>query len=231
MRRLLLLAVLAVAIDVRPSSAAAILIDFEGLRHNDAIVTNLGGNSYISSGFQFFGDHPEPGNLHSFCTLGTEHGGFAGSTALYHCNSNGEIALSRTDGGAFDLLSISFAEQPSLASDGHSPINGGAFTISVEGEKTDGSTITAAVSVDDFLRLTPFAFSGFTDLVGVRWVQGPGGALGPTHQFDDVRVAAVFPAPPAPVPEPPMLFLVATIGGLAGIQASRRRRRSPAARH
>ena len=79
------------------------------------------------------------------------------------------------------------------------------------GTRRNGSTVTYDAMFLQFPSFTEIQFAGFTDLVSVTWQQGPGGALGPTHRFDNIRVQAV--------PEPASLLLVGT--GLATLAAGR----------
>ena len=73
------------------------------------------------------------------------------------------------------------------------------------------TTAEFTAAANKFPSFTEIQFAGFTDLVSVTWQQGPGGALGPTHRFDNIRVQAV--------PEPASLLLVGT--GLATLAAGR----------
>lgn len=197
-------------------SADATLIDFESLRHVDTSVTELG-PVYSERGFTFTADHPVPGNPHLLRTLGTLRAEFPGSTTLFQGVSQGEIILTRTDGGHFRLHRISFAQLPGFEPGGIVPHDGGPFDVTIEGVKVDGTTVQALVHVDSFLSLRPFVFRDFDHLQAVHWFQGPGGELGPTHQFDDVGV----------VPEPPpAVLMMAGIVALTG--ACRRRATRPA---
>ena len=116
----------------------------------------------------------------------------------------------------FTCRRLAFAELPGLEPDGRTPIDGGPFEILVTGFRHNGKTVTAIVPVENFRTLTPFAFQGFRNLISVHWFQGPGGELGPTHQFDDVVVAA-------PIPEPTVFALV--IIGTLGVGVRHRVRR------
>jgi hypothetical protein len=195
-----------------PTNIEAVVIDFEALRHDDAVVSQIS-NPYSENGFILTPHHPVQGNPEIFATLGTLHPGFAGSTALYQGVSQGQIVLTRTDGGVFTLLSIELAEEPNLAPGGTEPINLGPFEITFYGERVNGNTITNTFTVDSFLTLKEFLFVGFGGLVSVYWYQGAGGISSPTHQFDDIRV----------VPVPELASFLHFITGLILIYVRRRR--------
>jgi hypothetical protein len=127
--------------------------------------------------------------------VGTLSTSFTGSTSLYHHISGGEIVLTRTDGGAFQLLSIDLAELPSFDQFGQ-PIDFGLFDVTFSGVRKNGQTVTATATVSPFPAVTTFTFQGFANLVSVHWFQGAGGGPGlSTHQFDNVVVR--IPGQPA----------------------------------
>jgi hypothetical protein len=71
--------------------------------------------------------------------------------------------------------------------------------------------VVATATVDGFLTLETFSFTGFDDLVSVTWFQGGGPPESPTHQFDIVVVE------PVSVPEPsPLALLGLGAAALAG---------------
>jgi hypothetical protein len=94
----------------------AVVLDFEALRHDTEDISVIQ-EEYIEDGYRFLARHPIPGNQNIFATLGTLQPGFPGSTALYRASAQGEIILTRADGGVFTLLSIRLAELPNLTQD------------------------------------------------------------------------------------------------------------------
>ena len=207
MRRLIIgLGVLLVASG--QASAALIVIDFEVLEQIDAEIHNQG-KFYSEDGFTLEADHPIPGNLEIFRTVGTLDTLFPGSTALFHGNSLGEIILTRDGGVPFDLFSIDLAELPPGRSEPGGPTDSGPFDVEFFGTQVGGGMVSTTFTVDSFLTLKTFIFPGFTNLVAVIWFQGPGGS-GPAHQFDNIVAS--------PVPEPSTLVLwslgAVALGGL-----------------
>jgi hypothetical protein len=79
--------------------ADPILLDFEALQHEDALVIDVG-SAFSDQGFLLTADQPDPGSPDVFRTLGTSHLGYSGSTALSQGVSTGLIMLSRLDGSA-----------------------------------------------------------------------------------------------------------------------------------
>ena len=83
-------------------SAYAVVLDFEVLQHDTTDIAVIQ-EQYVEDGYRFVAQHPVPGNQNIFATLGTLQPGFPGSTALYRAVSQGEIILSRVDGGIFTV--------------------------------------------------------------------------------------------------------------------------------
>lgn len=176
-----------------PAQGGIITVNFESLRHDDALLQFVY-DQYIESSFRFAATHPEAGNPHRFNTLGTQHIDFNGSTSLYHGVSNGIITLTQIDGLAFNLSSIELTEMPGNDVQGN-PVDLGPFDVSFAGNVRGGGVVTQTIHVTNFLTPTAYYFSGFTNLDSVTWTQGAGGPTSPTHQFDNVRLEAVVPAP------------------------------------
>ena len=189
---------------VTGQAAADIILDFEALRHVDNGF-QVHGSVYVEDGFRFEARHPLPGNPLHLNTLGTLHFGFPGSTSLYQGVSQGEMVLTRVDGGPFDLASIQLTEHPGGDVNGNA-VNLGPFDVTFFGHLAGGGTVTQTFTVDNFLTPKTFTFAGFTDLASVNWFQGPGGRDGPTHQFDNLAVAIV------PGPSGLLLFVIGFSG-------------------
>jgi hypothetical protein len=187
-------------------AASAVTFDFEDLWRDNAEV-NLHDRVYGGVGrnflqsfttdvcsqnpqgcFIFLAHHFSPeANPPCFATLGTQRRDFAGSTALVHHRSGGEIVLSRTDGGTFDFLQIDLAEVPSLDSSGN-PILSPPFDITFYGTKANGRAVTRTATLSNrTFSLERFWFEKFDDLVQVSWFQDAGST--PGHQFDNVVVS------------------------------------------
>jgi hypothetical protein len=198
--------------------AEPITIDFDELTSNDAQIRSVGG-VYSVDGFTFTAVMAPFGNDPAFLTIGTLSSSFDGSTSIYNGNSLTETVLTRSDGGRFNLFSIDLAELPNFDGTTGKPIDLGSFFLTFYGTRFDGSVVEATAKIGPFPDVTTFAFSGFTNLLSVEWTQGPGGAQGPTHQFDNVRVNEV--------PEPGTLLLLVT-GVLAVGRWRRTRSSSPA---
>jgi len=154
---------------VGQANAIAIL-DFEVLRQVDDQI-HVHGPEYVEDGFRLEARHPVPSNPLRLNTLGTLHPAFPGSTALYQGVTTGEIILTRVGGGSFDLFSMQIAELPGLDTDGN-PVNSGPFDVTFFGQQVGGSSVMTDITVDGFLTLKTYTFSGFTDLLSVNWFQG-----------------------------------------------------------
>jgi hypothetical protein len=167
-----LLAVAVVMTGFLSFSAHAVLIDFEALKHEDALNVDHG-FQYIEDGFQFDEVTANQG-LHTFGTLESR---FTGSTALFNDTVGGITKLSKFGGGTFDLISIDLAElNGSRIADitfvtdlGHSQ----TFTI-------DGVAFGAETFLFD---------AGFLGVNFVTWTQET-----PFHQFDNLVIGVPEPS-------------------------------------
>jgi hypothetical protein len=197
--------------------AGPLIIDFEELRSNDALIRSVG-PVYTIDGFTFESFIAEGSdNDPHFNTAGALSTTFFGSTALFNGDGNALTRLTRADGGAFNLLSLDLVEVPNFHPGGWPPIDFGSFTLTFYGTKANGSTVEATATIGAFPAVTTYdEFAGFRNLVSVEWVQGGGGQGALTHQFDNVRVNAV--------PEPSTLLLLGIGGAIAGVSKARRRR-------
>ena len=195
---LLLLAALA-----GKAEASIVVIDFEVLKHEDDSDGADIGPIYSEDGFTLTAQHFSPiANPPSFQTFGTLSNLFAGSTALSHSRSLGEIILTETGGSPFNLISIELAEHPGRDTSGN-PADSGPFDMVFTGTQVGGSTVSQTITVDSFLTLKTFEFFGFDNVVSVNWFQGGGPPSSPTHQFDNIVVS--------PIPEPTSLVVFFTL--------------------
>ena len=208
------LTALALAIAAAGTSHAAV-IGFQALEHGGSgqqVVPGTG-KFYSEAGYDFTSDAP----LHNFATWGTASGNYFGSTALWNGDGTGVTGitrLTRTDGGAFDLLSIDIAEL-NLAGAG---IAGVTFDAVFSGGGTTSASFTTDGSraTGDLSSFQTFAFTGFTDIVSVSWLQ-----VTPFIQFDNVTVRSA-----TDIPEPPAVGLfAAAVLALAVVGRRRRRHR------
>ena len=137
--------------------------------------------------FMLVARHWSPGaNSPHFKTAGTLRAEYPGSTTLIHGGTQGEIVLTRSDGGTFDFLQIDLAEWPS--GDGFGGvILSGPFDINFYGIKSNGKTVTTTVTLaNTILALERFEARGFDDLVSLSWFQ-KAGQIGPHHQCLETR--------------------------------------------
>lgn len=216
----ILLALFAAFPAPRGVHAGIIVLDFEGLAVADTASNHGIGSVYTASGMTLTALHFAPTATPDFNFGGTLSNIYAGSTMLFHHISLGEIVMTRTDGGVFDLLSIDLAEIPNFDEHGD-PIGFGPFTLAFNGTRQDLSTVSAIATIQDFPAVSTFAFADFTDLISVTWFQGAGGPGLQTHQFDNIRLSLLDSAP---VPEPTSLALWIGAVATAGIARLKGRR-------
>ena len=171
--------------------AGVVTLNFDSLTTNDALEHFLP-PVYTEDGFTLTATHDNPQtNPSDFAYFGTLAPQYPGETMLFHHDSLGEITLTRSDGGAFDLFSMELAEVPNLDVNGQ-PVST-SFDITFTGTRADGSAVAEVFNGAGFPAVSTVLFSGFTDLESVHWFQGPGG-LQPgdgAHQFDNIAVQAV----------------------------------------
>jgi len=140
----------------------------------------------------------------------------------------GTMTLVRSDGTAFDLLSIDLAREFRF----NTPDVGQAYPQVTFTGTTSGGTVTQTFTADqDDFYFRPFVFSSaFTNLLSVSWDQPPFTSGTPSnpapglHQFDNLVLSTSVP-PPVPVPEPSSLMLFGSAMAIAGLFAHRRRQR------
>jgi hypothetical protein len=185
-------------------NAQASVIDFETLAHNDGEYQDHGA-TYTEGGFLLTNTATEvdSGFSPSLATYGSESSYFSGSTALINDNWEGQTNLTRTDGGLFNLNSISLSEL----------YDSEPIEVVFTGVVNDGSIITQTLTLDGiFVTSEVFSFNDFSNLVSVSWLQTPD-----YHQFDNIDVA--------PVPEPTTMLLFGTgLAGIAGVQFRRKKK-------
>ncbi|MGK5070227.1 PEP-CTERM motif protein [compost metagenome] len=155
-------------------------------------------NSYSEGGYNF--DSSFLGLLSSAHQDSFAYAGSAGlgATAL------STTTLSRADGAAFSLNSISLADFVSLP---------GSYDVTFVGHQVGGGTVTQTFTLDGSHNFANYSFSGFSNLLSATWKEG---ALR-TFQVDNLAVSAV--------PEPATYGML--LGGL-GLLAFMRRRKNAA---
>ncbi len=175
----------------------AYVVNFESLMHSDDLVVDHGA-TYQEGGFLFTNTASDAPSL---ATLGTQFvGGFAGSTALFNDNYNGQTVLTKVGGGTFNLHSISLAEL--FAADVQ-------FGVQFTGLLVNSATVSKTFTLDGIFGFQDFTFgSEFSNLVSVSWNQ-----TADFHQFDNVNVT--------PTPIPAAAWLLGS--GLLGLVGIRRR--------
>lgn len=202
------MAVLALSGIAAATSADALVIDFESLRHSDPSPRYI--QTYLEDGFQLTSNIDPLFADQSFAVWGDADENFNGSTALFNSfiGNATSLTLESAGGASFSLVSIDLGP---LAKGGL----GGQ--VRFEGLTAGGSTVAQTVTFGPTLGPTTVAFGpGFADLVSVSWVQGLS-----AHQFDNITLFT--DGAPTPVPEP--AAWAGLIAGLAMLGCTRRSRR------
>jgi MYXO-CTERM domain-containing protein len=188
--------------------AIPVLIDFDALGHGVDVVFVP---QYLEDGFAFTSSiDPDRAN-EAFASWGPDSENWTGSAALFNTFDGFVTTFAREDGAAFDLTSIDLA--PAFAA------GGSGASITFIGTKIDGAVVTQTASFGADLAPATFTFGAdFTALARVAWEQGE-----IPHQFDNFVTAVDGPTPPIPEPAAGLLML-------AGVAATRLRRRSATVR-
>ncbi len=197
------------------AEAQFVTLDFEDISipgDTDAILS-----TYQSGGFTLTVTDTATGFPAGFQAHGPNSIFFAGSQALAAfappINSTSMITLTQDNGEPFSLLSIDLARN--FAFDP-------APTVTFVGTKAGEGSVTATFTVTTLTgnaAFQTFAFTGFTDLTSVTWVQ-PQLAAG-LHQFDDIRLELTG----AVVPEPASIAMLGT-SVIVGLGYAWRRKRA-----
>jgi hypothetical protein len=191
-------AVLSTSLGARADSTEY-TIDFESLAPLVAGQDSISLPGYSENGFAFTSSVDPLLADTAFSAWGPGNSNYSGSTALFSTYDTVFTILKRTDGTPFSLLSIDLS--PAFADPG-SP-----GSVLFRGRHSDNSLITQEFQFGPANAPVTHTFgAGFSELVEVRWEQAA-----PSHQFDNLRVAAV--------PEPAALASV--LAGLLVLATSR----------
>ncbi len=136
--------------------------------------------AYHNSGYTFDTNVDQPTKFTVFGTSNT--GRYAGSPALFSEWSPSTISLSRDDGAAFTLNSMS------LSTFWSSIYN---VTVSFTGTKADGTKVAQSFPIGSRLGFHTATFLGFNNLKSVTWAST---TVNDYHEFDDVSVQTSGPA-------------------------------------
>jgi hypothetical protein len=131
-----------------PLVANPITLDFEDLRSNSALAFAVGA-TYSHDGFTLTSVPLIHGEHNEFDYFGTQSNEFYGSTALLNCCALNTSVLTRTDGGAFNLLSMDLIEIRGFNSDG-TQSDFGPGHVTFTGMRLNGSAVDYAATFLQF---------------------------------------------------------------------------------
>ena len=137
-----------------PLFAGPITLDFEDLRTESALAFAVG-PTYSHEGFALTSVlFPGSTNVAEFDYFGTLSNEFYGSTGLLNCCGLNTTVLTRTDGGAFNLLSIDLIEIRGFNSDG-TQTHFGPGHVTFVGTRLHGPTVSYEATFLQFPTATP----------------------------------------------------------------------------
>jgi hypothetical protein len=162
-----------------PCDSAAVKLEFEPLRHDDDLATQVPlEQEYVEGGFK----------IQEFLlwTLGTNNPGFLGSTAIY-AHPHTDLHLTAENGAtSFNLVSLDLAEPVPGAS---LPVLPGT-PVSISGAKSGGGSVQQTVPLDGEFGLQSVVLTGFDDVVSVDVdFTSPGPDRTESVQLDNVCIA------------------------------------------
>ena len=208
----LVAAIVAAAPGAALGAQPATTITFDEAGPPPGMVWQMVGTEYLASGYRIGCTQAQTGTIcSSLAVIGTASPAAPGSPALFNNNLFGVTTIARTDGGAFDLLSIAA-----------SPFDAGlAGNLVFEAMLANGTIVSQTIALTGPVG-SPVTYTFADQFRGVSWVRF-GGDTDPIVA-PVVDAITLRPASASVVPEP---ATVALLGGgllaLAGVGLVRRR--------